>query len=137
VVKKPEIWTFESYLEKAHVGFELEITRTAGCLKGSFTGKGTIKTQKDQAVTAQGTFLDGDLVMVLSCKGMYLIGKKKSAKILASDKSFCRQKFMPTIFLPPKIFKSFAFYCYFWRVTKISAGFYSADFFAPTFADYN
>ncbi len=35
----PEIWTFESYVEKAHVGFTLEITQTVGCLKGSFTGK--------------------------------------------------------------------------------------------------
>ena len=73
VVKKPEIWTFESHLEKAHVDFELVITRTAGCLKGSFTGKGTIKkTEEKQDVTAQGTFLDGDLVMVLSCKGVYV-----------------------------------------------------------------
>ena len=68
----PEIWTFESYMEKGHIGFTLEIKRTVGCLKGSFTGKGTIKTQKEQDVTAQGTFLDGDLVMVLSCKGMYV-----------------------------------------------------------------
>ena len=40
------------------------------------------------------------------------------------DKIFCRLKFILSMFLPTKIFKSFVFYSYFWRVTKISAGFY-------------
>lgn len=86
VVKKPEIWTVEYYMEKGHIGFTLEIKRTVGCLKGSFTGKGKVHTQKDQAVTAQGTFLDGDLVMVLSCKDegwkAVMTGKKVAGEMM-------------------------------------------------------
>ena len=36
---------------------------------------------------------------------------------------------MPTISLSTKIFKSFVFYCYFWRLTKISAAFYYCRLF--------
>ena len=78
-VKTPEIWTVETCVEKAHLDFELEITRPAGCLEGGFTGKGTIKkTEEEQDVTAEGTFVDGDLVMVLSCEGMCTLSVKRS-----------------------------------------------------------
>ena len=55
-------------------------------------------------------------------KQIYIIGKKrvdkKTTKILPT-------KMYVDFFLPTKIFKSFVFYCYFWRVTGIY-------FFVPT-----